>query len=302
MMNTRLLRRFAFLLALAAIGLARADGTNGLERAETPILWGSANYGFYSGYQLYGSILNPDPVLQGYAEANVNLPFAVGPLDDFGYLGFGYWCNSDLTGRRNVSYRRAFNENDPNVHWGKTFWFDEDRTWGVNYRTSFVWYWFSRTGGRDPVNRITMDWNHLVELQNPYLIPYVNAVHEYRVTYANLLQFGVKRPWQVTDELSVTPFVELAWRDRRYGWCFANYGLDENGDMQSAGLATLKIELDATYMFTKNLGVFAKVAYCQNLDPHVRESSDLAGQDPEGDAYGRYNEFAWGGVGICVCF
>ena len=55
-------------------------------------------------------------------------------------------------------------------------------------------------------------------------------------------------------------------------------------------------------MFTKNVGVFAKVAYCQNLDPHLREASDLAGQDPDGDVYGRYDEFAWGGVGVLVSF
>ena len=296
------MKKLVFILSVAATVWASAEEsvTNEFEEVSAPILWGFGNFGFYSGYQLYGSILNPDPVLQGYVEANLNIPLAVGPLDDLGYLGFGHWCNSDLTGRRNHSYRRAFNENDPNVHWGKTFWFDEEKTWGLDYRMSFVWYWFSRTGGRDPVNRITMDWNHSFALVNPYLIPYINAVHEYRVTYANLLQFGVRKPWQITDEFSVTPFVELVWRDRRYGWCFANYGLDENYEMQNAGLATLKLELDATYMFTKYFGVFAKVAYCQNLDPHLRESSDIACDlDPTGEAYGRYNEYCWGGVGVC---
>ena len=303
------MKKLMFALVSAAAILAQADDVKkdeakaaeaGLEEASQTYLWGFGNFGFYSGYQLYGSIVNPEPVLQGYLEANVNLPWAVGPLDDLGYLGFGYWCNSDLTGRRNASYRRAFNENDPNVHWSKTFWFDEEKTWGLSYRTAFIWYCYPRTGGRNPVNRITMDWNHYFDLVNPYLIPYIGVVHEYRRTDANLLQFGVKRPWQITDEFSVTPFVELVWRDRKYGWCFSNYGMDENYEMQSAGLATLKLELDATYMFTKYIGVFAKVAYCQNLDPHLRESADIAGNTPDG--YGPYNEFAWGGVGVCVSF
>ena len=80
-----------------------------LEREETPILWGFANYGIYSGYMLYGSLVNPEPVLEGYAEINGNLHF--GDID-FGYLGVGLWSNSDLTGRRAASYRRAFNEWD----------------------------------------------------------------------------------------------------------------------------------------------------------------------------------------------
>ena len=308
-MNKLMSVSLAFVCVVSSVGAAAEEVSEvvaeaeAAEKNEPPIVWGFADFGFYSGYQLYGSIINPDPVLQGYAEVNVNLPFAVGPLDDLGYLGAGYWCNSDLTGRRNASYRRAFNENDPNVHWGKTFWFDEERTWGLGYRSSFIWYCYPRTGGRDPINRFTFDWDHYVELLNPsQVIPYVCWMHEYRVTYANLVQFGVKRPWQITEEFSVTPFIELEWRDRRYGWCFSNSGMDEDGLLQSAGLATLKLELDATYMFTKNLGVFAKVAYCQNLDPHLRESADLAGQDPEGAAYGRYNEFAWGGGGVCVKF
>ncbi len=35
--------------------------------------WGFGNYGLYSGYQLYGSLVNPEPTLQGYAEGNANL-------------------------------------------------------------------------------------------------------------------------------------------------------------------------------------------------------------------------------------
>ena len=293
----------AALLSVGAAEPAATEMANGVEQVDDPIVWGFGSFGIYSGYQLYGSIINPDPVLQGYVEVNVNLPFDIGPFDDLGYIGAGYWFNSDLTGRRNDYYRRAFNENDPNVHWGKTFWFDEERTWGLGYRSSFIWYCYPRTGGRDPINRFTFDWDHYFELVNPSgVIPYICWMHEYRVTYANLVQFGVKRPWQITDELSIVPSVELEWRDRRYGWCFSNSGMDEDGNLQNAGLATLKLELDATYMFTRNFGIFAKVAYCQNLDPHIRESSDLAGAAPKGDAYGRYNEFAWGGVGICLNF
>ena len=305
-------RRVVFLMAAvfaSVVAFADAagdspspDGAAGLERTEDPIFWGFGEFGFYSGYQLYGSLVNPDPVLQGYFEANVNLPFEVGPLDNLGYLGGGYWFNSDLTGRRSASYGRAFNENDPNVHWGKKFWFDEKRTWGLGYLTSVIWYCYPRTGGRRPVNRITMDWDHYLELDNPYVVPYVRWMREYRVTRANLVQFGVKRTWKVTKDFTLTPSVELEWRDRRYGWCFSNNGLDANGDRIGAGLATLKLELDAKYMFTKNLGVFAKVAYCQNVDSDLRDAAAVARRSPASGAYGRRNEFAWGGVGICLSF
>jgi len=299
-------------MCVATAAIAFADNTNKVETVETestdaPIFWGFAAYGINSGYQLYGSIINPDPVLQGYGEINANLPWAVGNMDDLGYFGFGLFSNSDLTGRRTESYRRAFNEFDFNLHWQKTFFFDEEKQWGLTYRTYVVWYWYPVTSNRHPVNPLTFDWDHYFELQNPYLIPYINIVHEYAKTDGNLLQFGVKKPFNDVfgvEGLSLCPFIEFVWRDRKYGWCFSNYGMDENYEMQSAGLATMKLELDATYMFTKWFGVYAKVAYCQNLDPHMRESANFANGPRCHDemVYGRYNEFAWGGVGVVLCF
>ena len=297
------MKKLMFAVCAAALCSAFADEKKAeteLVEQKAPILWGFANYGIYSGYQLYGSIVNTEPTLQGYVELNGNLPFEVGPMDDLGYLGVGLWNNSDLTGKRSADYRRAFNEFDPNIHWGKTFWFDDEKTWGLTYRTSFVWYWYPVTSNRHPVNPITMDWDHYFEIANPYLIPYLNVVHEYRRSDGDLLQFGVKKPFQLTDQLSVCPFVEFVWRNHNYGWCFTNNGFNFDGSPMRPGLATMKLELDATYMFTDWIGVFAKVAYCQNLDDNLRDAAD----DPQmgGATYGRWNEFCWGGAGVCVSF
>lgn len=56
-------------------------------------VWGFGNYGVYSGYQLYGSLVNNEPTAQGYVEANVQ-------FGDIGYVGVGLWSNTDLTKRR----------------------------------------------------------------------------------------------------------------------------------------------------------------------------------------------------------
>lgn len=268
-----------------------------------PILWGFFNYGIYSGYQLYGSIVNTEPTMQSYGEINANLSW---DGTDLGYLGFGLWHNNDLTGKRNATLRRAFNEFDFNIHWQKTFWLDDDSTWGLTYRTWVCWYFYPHTGAHRPNTRTSFDWDHSLELTNPYLIPYVTWVHEYEISYGNLLVFGVKKPWQITDDFSVCPFLELVWRDNRYGWCFSNFGSDPDGSRTDAGLATLKLELDATYQICSWLSVFAKVAYCQNLDRHLRDNANFVNNPATdycgGAAYGRYNEFCWGGVGLCVNF
>ena len=296
------------MITLAAVtvftAFADADPDAKLNKSSSSIaLWGFANYGVYSGYQLYGSLVNKDPTLQGYAEENANV--AIKGLD-LGYFGVGVWCNSDLTGERVKSgnqYRRAFNEFDFNLHWGRTFWFDDDNTVGLAYRTSVVWYWYPHFGYSGEKGRTftTFDWNHYFELVNPIVVPYLNVVHEYHESNGNLLQFGLKRNFQITDNLSLCPFIEGVWRNRNYCWCFNNYGNEPDfSDKIGAGLATVKAELDATYMFNANIGIFAKVAYCQVVDPNLREA--VGDYEENRGVYGCQNEFAWGGFGVCVNF
>ena len=293
------MKMLMFALTASAVMLSYAEEAketgSELEKQSAPIFWGFGNYGLYSGYQLYGSLLNNEPTLQGYLEGNANLSW-----DDFdlGYLGLGVWSNTDLTPRRDyVGIGGAFNEWDFNAHWGRTFWFDDAQTWGLTYRTSFVWYYYPGQHYQriHPAIDTTMDWNHYFEIANPWLIPYINVVREYRFE-SNLLQFGIKKPFQITDDFSICPFVEMVWRENRYNWCFPTRfgGVDTCG-----GLATLKVELDATYQITEHFGLFAKVAYCSVIDHHMRNNCD---DILDSDDYGENKDFAWGGVGLTFNF
>lgn len=267
-----------------------------VEAEEAPLFWGFANYGIYSGYQLYGSLLNNEPTLQGYAEGNFNLSIKD---VDLGYLGVGVWSNTDLTRRRNSSagIGDVFNEWDFNIHWGRTFWFDDDKQWGLTYRMSFVWYYYPGKYYQhiQPACDTTWDWDHYFELANPYVTPYINVVREYRFD-ANLFQFGLKKSFNVGDNLTLTPFIEMVARDSHYNWCFpTRFGsIDTCG-----GLATLKVELDATYNITKNFGLIAKIAYCSIIDHHMRNNAD---DILSSDDYGENKDFVWGGVGVFVNF
>jgi len=276
----------------AATMSAFAEGE--IEKQEKPLFWGFANAGVYSGYQLYGSLVNNEPTFQWYAEGNFNL--AAGDLD-LGYAGVGLWSNTDLTKRRRDGGLGQFlNEYDPNIHWGRTFWLDDDNTWGVDYRSTVVWFYYppQNYSGAEHTHT-TWDWDHSLTLVNPYVLPYVNIVREYSKG-ANLLQFGVKKPFQITDEFSLCPILEMVWRERQYNWCFPTRfgGLDTN-----SGLATFKAELDGTYMFNANFGVFAKIAFCSIIDPDLRDNVDQM----DGAEYGAYaTDFVWGGVGVCCNF
>ena len=77
---------------LTAFAEADAKKTETEEKSFVSV-WGFGNYGIYSGYQLYGSLVNNEPTAQGYVEANVQ-------FGDIGYVGVGLWSNTDLTKRR----------------------------------------------------------------------------------------------------------------------------------------------------------------------------------------------------------
>ena len=188
-----------------AIIAALAAGAAFAAQAESAVsVWGFGDYGINSGYQLYGSLLNSEPTMSGYQEVNVNA--TVDDLD-LGSIGFGIWSNTDLTDKRRGLYGKAFNEYDPNIHYTRTFWFDDDHTWGLDYRTEVVWYIYPHHRGHHAGNpaagrghyqscvstMTTMDWNHAFELKNPYVTPYFKWVHEYHENKANLFLGGLQK-------------------------------------------------------------------------------------------------------------
>ena len=290
-------------VAIVAVAEAPAPETSEEEDTGAPVIWGFGNYGIYSGYQLYGSMVNSEPTLQGYAEVNANLR----ACDmDLGYAGVGVWSNTDLTDKRRASYGKAFNEWDPNLHWGKTFWFDDERTWGLDYRTSFVWYYYPHhrnstevAPGHTLKTATTMDWNHSFALNNPYVTPFVTWVHEYHENKANLWEMGLRKQVTVGDKLSLVPQMVWVYRSSRYNWCFPTRGFSKDpAAYHGSGFATVKLGIDATYMITDHIGLFAKVYWCHLYDHSLRNEAE----NSHGAAYGQYKDFAWGGTGVTVNF
>lgn len=286
--------------AFADDGAAVLDEKNApaaQEKVDDPLpIHAYVNTGVYSGYQLYGSLVNSEPTIQSYGEINFDLPKA-GDFD-LGFIGFGFWMNNDLTDKRHNSYGKWANEQDYNIHYEKFFSFNgaaskyDPAAVGLLYRASVVWYYYPhhRGHGYSESTSTTMDFDHSLALINPYVTPYVDIVHEYHENNADLLQFGLRKPMMVGNVL-LTPSVNFVYRDHRYNWCFPTAGFTE---FHNGGLATVRVQLDADYWFNENWGLFAKVAYCSVIDKDLRDAAD----NGSGADYGQYKDFAWGGVGV----
>lgn len=295
------MKKLMIAAAVVAAGFAYAEEADKKveleEKDEAPIVWGFGNYGMYSGYQLYGNLVNSEPTMQGYAEVNFNIPGDIEYFGNLGYIGVGIWSNTDLTDKRRNSYGKAFNEWDYNIHYGKTFFFDDDDKYGLDYRASVVWYYYPhrRHDKMWGSTSTTMDFNHSFALLNPFVVPFVDLVHEYHENNADLIQFGLKRAFQITDDFSLTPSVTFVYRDHRYNWCFPTAGFTE---FHNGSVATMKWQLDGNYKITENFGLFAKVAYCSIIDEDLRDAAEHG----SGADYSQYKDFAWGGFGITVNF
>lgn len=277
-----------------------------IEKNEAPIFWGFGNYGVYSGYQLYGSLVNDNPTAQGYVEGNFNV--SAGDLF-LGYIGVGIWSNSDLTKRRSSACNelgQAFNEWDFNLHFGRTFWFDDDQTWGLEWRSFFQWYFYpcENYSHARVSNHTTWDFNHSFSLVNPYVVPYICVVREYSKG-ANLAVFGLKKTIAIDDGLSITPYIEGVWRERQYNWCFPTAFDSGVGGVEApnSGIATGKIGIDCNWQLTDHFGLFAKVAYCCVCDSDLRDNCDALRDMPYSwYSYGSHKDFAWGSIGVSFNF
>ena len=256
-------------------------------------IWGFGYYGIYSGYQLYGNLVNPEPTLQGYAEVNMSLP------EKYGYVGLGVWSNSDLTDRRRDIYGKAFNEWHFMVHYGNTFWFDDDEEWGLDFRSALVWLYYphrrhDHMRGSSPT---CLEWRNFFTLKNPYVEPFMMWAHEYHETNADLIEFGLRRAFEVKDVegLTLTPMVVFVYRDHRYNWCFPTAGFRE---FHNGGLATGRIALKANYRLTDNFSLFADIGFSSTIDRSLRRAADHG----HGSDYSKYKDFAYGAVGLAFKF
>ena len=237
-----------------------------------------------SGYLLYGALMNSQPCAQGGVEAGASTA-------TLGRLGVGAWANSDLTSRRHA-FGKAFNEDDFYLHYGRAFEITEEVS--INMRLMHMWYWYPHSRGRTrkgcPSKR---EFYAIASIENPVVVPYAMWTHEWELTDGTYFECGLRRKWEISKDLSLTPAVSGNWLSHGYMTIFPAPVGDVSCD---AGVGCLRASMIAEYAITDNFSVHARIDYVSIVNDEVRGAIRDAHNSPY------RNDFAWGSIGCSYSF
>ena len=264
------------MVAFAAIATAAAEA--GLDVS------GYGSFDMSSGYVLYGARINKDPSCWTYGELNV----AAG---EWGCIGASLWQNTDLTCRRKDTMRRM-NEWDWTAYCRSGYSFTED--WRLAGEAGHIWYKYHGLNG--PAARSAfktmMEAYGRLELQNPYVTPYLFAAYDWQVTEGTFATVGVKREIALPLGMTFTPDLTAGGGDDRYLACL--YPPWNERDVKG-GLSYVQLSGKLAYWFNAHFGIHAQIAYAAIANDRIRSGIGRDGSDYR-------KQFVWGTVGVDVAF
>ena len=261
------------ILAVAASLAAAAEGTNELEKTDSPGGFkASATVDFVSDAMWRGIIYNDNPVWQ---------PSATVAYDarELGTVAVNVWASLDLTHKRgtmNKSRRSCgLQEIDYTLSYANSIG-------PVGFEVGHIWYTFPNDNGPSD-----QDLYATVSFANPIATPYASAYWNYSDSYGNdtssvYFDFGVSHDFELTEALTLTPKATLGFGDHAYT---NSKGGTELTD-QTLGLA-------ASYAVNERLSVGAQLNYTWTPSHTLRKEGYMGeGKD----------QILWGGVSVSLSF
>lgn len=213
-------------------------------------------------------------------------------LDPFGMPEATVWTYSPMSssGHSDSMTRYAYAE----VDYLLRYYYDIDIAEGWRLRNGVGRQWVTNPGFRG--GRTIVDWQVLQVLHTPWVTPYWRLRVIRRPFDETYWVLGVKRSFDILDDLSFTVdfFGDLG--DRRH---FRNlYGdwADANGRRLSGGLQALNIVFRLDYRLFDHVGLFAFIGQFDVVGDDARDAVK-AKQVPEAK-----RDLTYGGVGVSVSF
>ena len=243
----------ALAAALFAGGSALADGAEAATAtaaiAEEParkILSFNASADVESAYICRGYVWDTRPYSAQSAE--VEADFA-----PFGRVSAYAWSMSAMSGSgHSTPVRYAYNEIDYGLRYAYDWHITDDWTLVNGVAKQWVTNPGVRHGGHSLI-----DWQWFGALKNPYIIPYWKLRYIRKPYQAAYWCVGVKRAFELTDDLSLTvDFFGDLGDSRHFGRLFGPKPDDPQSDYK-AGLHALSLVFRLDYALTEHIGLFA---------------------------------------------
>lgn len=238
-----------------------------------------------TAYICRGYVWDTRPFSSQYAAVEVD-------LDPVGAIEPSIWTYSPMSssGHSDAMTRYAYAEIDYLLR----YYYDIDIADGWRLRNGVGRQWVTNPGFRG--GRTLTDWQALQVLDTPWLTPYWRLRVICRPVDETYWALGVKRSFDILDDLSFTADFFGDVGDRRH---FRNmYGgwADANRRSLSAGLHALNLVLRLDYRLFEHVGLFAFVGQFCVVDDDARDAVKAA-QVPEAR-----RDLTFGGAGVSVSF
>lgn len=210
-----------------------------------------------SGYQLYGALFNDEP----YWSYSISVDFEI---PDVCSVGIGSWTMNDLTTSHTDYHPRWNNETDLDIHLFKRFEIAKDIA--INAYLGHVWFLFHSNEGWDSQRSFILG----AELENPIVTPMLSFEYEYAYLPSLYAEGGLKRKFEISDNLSLTPAIALSAMGENFKQSFFPAPCKGFSDGFCAFFAKLKGEWAVTDILT----LYAQLTYCSIIDDDIRKGID----------------------------
>lgn len=213
-------------------------------------------------------------------------------LKPFGRFDAYVWSMSAMSGSgHSTPMRYAYNE----IDYGMRCFYDLEIADGWTLVNGAARQWVTNPGVRHGGHSF-IDWWAMQTLRNPYVWPYWRLRYSRRPYQAAYWCIGLKRPFEILENLTLTVDVFGDLGDSRtLGGLFGPIP-DSPGSEYRGGLYALNLVLRLDYRITDRLGVFAFAGQYDAVHGDVRdalESSRLREAT---------RDLTYGGAGVSVSF
>ncbi|MBR2919906.1 MAG: hypothetical protein IKC27_00935 [Kiritimatiellae bacterium] len=186
---------------------------------------------------------------------------------DDAYFVDGYaWFISSLHNKQGDSHRMLFHEFEGAVRFGYDYKMSDD----IMLETKAGLLWNPAIGYKDA----SLDgWGPYVAqyLKNKYLIPYWDGLWIVSPSRRARVRLGVRKPFKITGKLTISPFCETVWLDKRR--FIARYDEEPEDDFVMGGaFGSITFGFSVKYEISPDFTVFGSFSQFDLINSQARDS------------------------------